>query len=169
MAIFKIVNKSYKNWNAVQNTIGYILRWGTPGAILFAGGCGVDYRDYQKAAEQFRITKNIFHKTDRRQVMHMIVSFDSLCKKKLTIEDLQELAFKIGQILSKGAFQIVWACHTDSDNLHIHYIINSVSYVTGRKYRLEPGEIYHIRYTIEVLIAPKIYTPQRIMEIYQDF
>lgn len=169
MAIFKIVNRPYKNPDAVQKTIRYILGCGMQGKVLFTGGYGVDGTDYGRAVEQFLITKRIYRKENKRQVLHMVVSFDNFCEKKLQTEDLKELAAKIGALLSKGAYQVIWACHVNTENRHIHFIINSVSYLTGMKYRLEPGEVFGLRYNIEVMIAPKIYTPQRIMEMCDGF
>ena len=33
-------------------------------------------------------------------------------------------------------FQVVYGIHTNEPNLHIHFIINSTSYINGQKYKI---------------------------------
>ncbi len=171
MAVFKVIRGKYQNKDAVEKTIRYIT--GNNGAsknkVLSVGGYGVDYENYQNAIEQFQITKSIYHKEDKRQVVHMVVSFDGEKEKVLQKSDIEELGYQIGRLLSKESYQAVWAVHGNTDHPHIHYIINSVSYINGSKYRLEREETDTLQHQINVLAAPKIYTQDEIMELYKEF
>lgn len=171
MAVIKIVSGKYQNKGAVENTIRYIT--GNNNApkdkVLSVGGLDVDYGNYQNAIEQFKITKSVYHKEDKRQVLHMVVSFDDKREKSLQETDIKELGYQIGRLLSRESYQTIWGIHGNTDHVHIHYIINSVSYETGKKYRLECGETDSIQCKINTLVAPKIYTSDEIMELYKEF
>lgn len=171
MAVFKVMPEKYQNKDAVEKTIRYIT--GNNNApedkVLSVGGLGVDYENFQNAIEQFKITKSVYHKEDKRQVLHMVVSFDDGREKSLQESDIEELSYQIGRLLSRESYQIIWGIHRNTGHTHIHYIINSVSYETGEKYRMEHRESDIFQQRIQVLVAPKIYTPEEIMEQYREF
>ena len=69
-------------------------------------------------------------KTGKRQYHHIVQSF-------LPGEVASELAHSIGiELAEKGfaAYEVLIATHIDRDHFHNHLIINSVSFVDGRKY-----------------------------------
>ena len=75
-------------------------------------------------------TKKVWGKTGKRQYHHIVQSF-------LPGEVASELAHSIGiELAEKGfaAYEVLIATHIDRDHLHNHLIINSVSFVDGRKY-----------------------------------
>ena len=45
-----------------------------------------------------------------------------------------DIAYQFALWYFKQGFQVVFAIHTDTEYLHIHYVINSVNFLTGRKY-----------------------------------
>ncbi len=171
MAVFKVMPEKYQNKDAVEKTIRYIT--GNNNApedkVLSVGGLGVDYENYQNTIEQFKITKSVYHKEDKRQVLHMVVSFNDRREKSLQVSDIEELGYQIGRLLSRESYQIIWGIHGNTGHAHIHYIINSVSYETGEKYRMERREADTFQKRIQALVAPKIYAPEEIMEQYREF
>ena len=171
MAVFKVMPEKYQNKDAVEKTIRYIT--GNNNApedkVLSVGGLGVDYGNYQNTIEQFKITKSVYHKEDKRQVLHMVVSFNDRREKSLQVSDIEELGYQIGRLLSRESYQIIWGIHGNTGHAHIHYIINSVSYETGEKYRMERREADTFQKRIQALVAPKIYAPEEIMEQYREF
>ena len=75
-------------------------------------------------------TKKVWNKTGKRQYHHIIQSF-------LPGEVSRELAHSIGVELAEKEFvghEVLIATHIDRDHYHNHLIINSVSFVDGRKY-----------------------------------
>ena len=171
MAVFKVMPEKYQNKDAVEKTIRYIT--GNNNApedkVLSVGGLGVDYENYQNTIEQFKITKSVYHKEDKRQVLHMVVSYNDRREKSLQVSDIEELGYQIGRLLSRESYQIIWGIHGNTGHAHIHYIINSVSYETGEKYRMERREADTFQKRIQALVAPKIYAPEEIMEQYREF
>lgn len=94
--------------------------------------------------EQMVIAKRTFHKDSGRQYTHFVQSFSP--KDPIT----PALAYEIGQeYIRKNEkwkdFQIVMAVHTDEPQLHIHYIINSVSHLDGRKWQSAPEDLVQMR------------------------
>lgn len=97
-----------------------------------------------KEYQQMVITKRAFHKDTGRQYAHFVQSFDP----RDTISP--ELAYEIGQDFIRQfehfhGFQIVMAVHTNEPQMHIHYIINSVSPVDGKKWQSGPEDLKRMR------------------------
>lgn len=51
-----------------------------------------------------------------------------------------------------GRFQIVYSVHEDTDNLHIHFVLNTVSYVDGKKFTESPAELWRFKEYVGKLI-----------------
>ncbi len=94
--------------------------------------------------QQMVIVKRAFHKDSGRQYAHFVQSFDPK-------DDVStELAFSIGQDFIRRfggfePFQVVMAVHTNEPQVHIHYVINSVSPVDGRKWQSSPEDLNQMR------------------------
>ena len=76
-------------------------------------------------------TKKVWGKTGKRQYHHIIQSFQPG-------EASKELAHKIGIKLAEKEFashEILIATHIDRNHYHNHLIVNSVSFIDGRKYK----------------------------------
>ena len=72
--------------------------------------------------------KRIFSKVEGKQAHHIVVSFGEFY-------DYWEAflkSYKIADYFS-SSFQVCFAVHRDKMNTHAHFIINSVSFVDGRK------------------------------------
>lgn len=128
MYLFKVVEDPYKNCSCISNLVNYILHKRNPngGTVTFYGGYIVDVH---RAAEQMMRLKSYFHKTDGREMQHFIVSFD---------DDIQPYdAWIIGMRIAAyyaNSYQIVFAVHEDTENIHIHFVFNTVSVIDGKKY-----------------------------------
>lgn len=102
------------------------------GRFVSAVNCQPGY-----AYEQMRETKKLFYKTDKRQGYHIIISFEEG-------EVTAELAFQIvGEFVEEylgKEYEAVYAIHDNTAHIHGHIIFNSVSFLTGKKYRYEKGD-----------------------------
>ena len=118
----------------LKQAIGYITDPGKTegGRFVSAANCQPGY-----AYEQMRETKKLFHKTDKRQGYHIIISF---AEGEVTAE----LAFQIlGEFVEEylgKEYEAVYAVHDNTAHIHGHIVFNSVSFLTGRKYRYEKGD-----------------------------
>ncbi len=146
MEIVKLVDESYKSddllaHDSLETVIHYILHRKDNGMPWrFIGGLGTNPID---AAFQFRAVKKFFRKEgeSRRQLRHFIVSFEeNLCVDAYTASVMaREIA---GYYADR--YQIIYAVHEDTDNVHIHFGMNTVSYVDGSMYSEGYGDYYRL-------------------------
>ncbi len=91
----------------------------------------------ENAFEQMMSTKRIFMKQDKRQGYHFIISFKE-------DEVNPDVAFEITEKFVKEymgeRYEAVYVVHDNTDHIHSHIIMNSVSFVDGKKYRYEKGD-----------------------------
>ena len=89
------------------------------------------------AFEQMEETKNIFHKTGKRQGYHVIISFSP--EEKVTAEQAMYVLKHFAKDVLGDDYEAVYAVHTDREHMHGHLIWNSVSMTTGKKYNSPKG------------------------------
>ncbi len=75
-------------------------------------------------------TKERFHKTDGRQFYHFVQSFSE--NDGLTPQEVNSLGLELAA-REFPDFEVVVSTHTDTNHLHNHIIVNSVSCVSGKK------------------------------------
>lgn len=89
------------------------------------------------AFEQMEETKNIFHKTGKKQGYHVIISFSP--EEKVTAEQAMYVLEHFAKDVLGDDYEAVYAVHTDREHMHGHLIWNSVSMTTGKKYNSPKG------------------------------
>ena len=138
MAITKILNiKESKGRNPashLKNALEYIQNPDKTEECVLVGGinCLPD-----TAFEQMEETKNIFHKTGKRQGYHVIISFSP--EEKVTAEQTMYVLEHFAKYVLGDDYEAVYAVHTDREHMHGHLIWNSVSMTTGKKYNSPKG------------------------------
>ena len=133
MAITKILNiqesEGRNPASHLKNTLEYIQNPDKTEECVLVGGinCLAD-----TAFEQMEETKNIFHKTGKRQGYHVIISFSP--EEKVSAEQAMYVLEHFAKNLLGDDYEAVYAVHTDKEHMHGHLIWNSVSMTTGKKY-----------------------------------
>ena len=84
----------------------------------------------QFALSEMQLTKERFRKTDGRQYYHFVQSFASA--DDLTPREALVIGLELAQ-QEFPDFEVLVATHIDTDILHSHLIVNSVSFWDGRK------------------------------------
>ena len=84
----------------------------------------------QSALSEMQLTKERFRKTDGRQYYHFVQSFAAA--DDLTPQEAHTIALELAQ-REFPDFEVLVATHIDTDILHSHLIVNSVSFRDGRK------------------------------------
>ena len=84
----------------------------------------------QSARSEMQLTKERFRKTDGRQYYHFVQSFSE--QDDLTPQKARTIALELAQ-REFPDFEALVATHIDTDHLHSHLIVNSVSFRDGRK------------------------------------
>ena len=138
MAITKILNIQESDGrnpaSHLKNALEYIQNPDKTEECVLVGGinCLPD-----TAFEQMEETKNIFHKTGKRQGYHVIISFSP--EEKVTSEQAMYVLEHFAKDVLGDDYEAVYAVHTDREHMHGHLIWNSVSMTTGKKYNSPKG------------------------------
>ena len=133
MAITKILNIMESEGRSpashLKNALEYIQNPDKTEECVLVGGinCLPD-----TAFEHMEETKNIFHKTGKRQGYHVIISFSP--EEKVTSEQAMYVQEHFAKDVLGDDYEAVYAVHTDREHMHGHLIWNSVSMTTGKKY-----------------------------------
>ena len=138
MAITKILNiqesEGRNPASHLKNALEYIQNPDKTEECILVGGinCLPD-----TAFEQMEETKNIFHKTGKRQGYHVIISFSP--EEKVTAEQAMYVLEHFAKDVLGDDYEAVYAVRTDRKHMHGHLIWNSVSMTTGKKYNSPKG------------------------------
>ena len=133
MAITKILNimesESRNPASHLKNALEYIQNPDKTEECVLVGSinCLPD-----TAFEQMEETKNIFHKTGKRQGYDVIISFSP--EEKVTADQAMYVLEHFEKDVLGDDYEAVYAVHTDREHMHGHLIWNSVSMTTGKKY-----------------------------------
>lgn len=83
------------------------------------------------AFKEMSITKQQFNKTGGILGFHAYQSFKGC---EVTNDEAHEIGIRLAEELWGDKFQVVVTTHTNTKNVHNHFVINSVSFVDGKKY-----------------------------------
>ena len=138
MAITKILNimesEGRNPASHLKNALEYIQNPDKTEECVLV--CGINCLP-DTAFEQMEETKNIFHKTGKRQGYHVIISFSP--EEKVTAEQAMYVLEHFAKDVLGDDYEAVYAVHTDREHMHGHLIWNSVSMTTGKKYNSPKG------------------------------
>lgn len=139
MAVIEFINGSNTTYKGMKRAINYIKNPVKTEPHLVGGkDCSPD-----TAFNEFVITKQNFKKETGRQFIHFVQSFSP--HDKATPEVINEIGKKLLELEAFKDFQVVYATHTDKEHLHNHFIINSVSFTTGRKWQLSKEQLESLK------------------------
>ena len=137
MAIVKIINSPRsQSVSGLRGVIAYCCRdakTNHEGQRLVSGINCVP----QIALQEFMNTKHLHNQNSGRMYYHMVQSFPP--EENITPEVAHEIALKLAE--SIPGFEIVVATHRDAHHVHSHFVINSVSFETGKKYHSDPESL----------------------------
>ena len=119
------------------------------------------------AWEDMRTVQERFGKTDGMVALH---AYQSFREGEVTPEQCHEIGVALARKVWGKRFQVLVATHMNTDNLHNHFVINSVSYVDGKKYEQRRSQYAEFRetsdklcreYGLSVVEQPKTKEPAR--------
>ena len=94
------------------------------------------------ALKQMMNTKLSYNKMDGRLAFHAVQSFKP---GEVTPEQCHALGVQLAKQMWGNRFEVVVSTHLDKEHLHNHFVVNSVSWVDGKKYDNKKAEIDHFR------------------------
>ena len=124
MAVTKFLTRKTR----LDTIIKYIMNGEKTEKMMYVSGvnCRPDTAIYE-----MQDTKKRFDKEDGIISYHLIQSFDG---KEISPKKCHELGLQYAKELFGDDFQFVVATHLDTDNVHNHIVINSVSFKSGNKF-----------------------------------
>ena len=81
--------------------------------------------------KQMMNTKLSYNKMDGRLAFHAVQSFKP---GEVTPEECHSLGVQLAKQMWGNRFEVVVSTHLDKDHLHNHFVVNSVSWVDGKKF-----------------------------------
>lgn len=133
--------------------------------LYFVSGIGCEPK---MAYEQMTAVKQHFGKTMGNVAYH---GYQSFKPGEITPEQCHEIGVKLAKKLWGDRYQVLVATHLDKHHLHNHFLINSVSFVNGKKFNDDMRCYYRMReasdalcreYELSVIRNPKGKTPRSL-------
>ena len=119
-----------KNWyKDLHNTIEYTKADFKTEKQLYVTGvnCSED-----NALQDMIFTKKRFGKTKGVLAYH---GFQSFKEGEVTAQQAHEIGVKLAEELWGDKYEVIVSTHLNTKHYHNHYVLNSVSFIDGRKYR----------------------------------
>lgn len=134
----------YTNPDVVENVIRYVTRTRVneqrADELIAIGGKGIYYNlPVEDIINQFWGVQDLYNINQRggRRIVHEIYSLSDQDFIDMNCEyiNVYVVAELISEYYFKQGHQVLFAIHRDPEKkVHIHFVINSVNYINGKKY-----------------------------------
>lgn len=144
----KTKNIDYENrklYNDLHNVLEYAKESYKTEKQLYVTGinCSKD-----TALEEMMMTKRYFKKTGGILAFHGFQSFE---EGEVTPEIAHEIGVRLAEELWGDRFEAIVSTHLNTDNIHNHFVLNSVSFKDGKKYTNSRRDYALMRETSDLL------------------
>ena len=156
MAVLKLVKGNYRNEDAMENLLAYVLDEEKMPHQCY-GGRGVSLVN---PLQSMRAVKNVYGQVTGKQAEHFIVAFDKRENPSLTLQKLYSLGYDICEFFE--GVQVLFALHEvkdsyiyddyEKDAIHLHFILNTTCLMTGYKFIINFNNEYTLRNYILTLL-----------------
>ena len=139
------ITKMWKVKDRLDNTINYVINGEKTEKTLYVSGinCLPD-----TAVQEMKYAKEQFFKTKGIQCFHGVQSF---AEGEVTADTAHEIGVKLAEELWGDKFQVVVTTHLNTNHIHNHIVVNSVSFVDGKRYSNTKADIGKMRNTSDKL------------------
>ena len=122
------ITKIWKFKSRLDQLVEYAINGEKTEQKLYVSGinCIPDTAFYE-----MKNVKKQFFKTEGIECFHGIQSF---VKDEVTPEQAHEIGVKLANELWGEKFQVIVSTHLNTDNIHNHFVINSVSFIDGKRF-----------------------------------
>ena len=126
-----ISTDKYQNIEWLRDTVFDILHDTTrEGNYILPYSGSLHIFQLHKAVDEFIDIKKHFGKTCGKQVKHFVLTLEN--------DEVSNVysAFRLGYLVCQyfyGRHQVIYSVHTDTDNIEIHFCVNTVSFVDGSR------------------------------------
>ena len=98
------------------------------------------------ARDEFILVKQQFNKTDSIQAWHGYLSFS---ESEVTPLQCQQLGMEFAKRAWGDRYQVVVTTHLNTQHLHCHFVVNSVSFVDGGRVRDEEKAWFKLKQIVD--------------------
>ena len=127
----------------MQRVMEYCMQekktWDKEAGIRWVSGVNCDGLN---SVTEFEATKAAWNKEDGIRFYQYVQSFSPA--ENITYKQAHELALEFAAKAWPG-YEVLVATHCDTDHIHSHFVINSVSFENGLKLRQHPDTLLHLR------------------------
>ena len=154
MSTYKVAGRGEKNKffdeAAYNSAVNYVLE---PKKAVYTGGCNIS--SVQLAAQEMEETAMEFGKEDGKKVRHSVLSFSE--DEHITPEQANRFANEIVKYYAQE-HQVVYAVHANTDDVHIHFVMNHISCADGHRYQGKKSDYYgfmnHVKKVTHLPVIP---------------
>ena len=144
MSIMKMTSTSNRNSQYFQKLHDYITEDTKTEGVVGANGCSV-----VNAVPSMETLKKLLHKTGGRQTIEITLSLTP--DMKGTDDNIYlRVADRVASFYPD--YQSYYAVHKDSNLRHIHIVMNSVNFKTGRKFTQSKSELNRFRQQVNTVL-----------------
>ena len=139
--------KKYHDENSFYDVIPYCYNpKKTKSGYIACFGAAVQY-----AAEQMDGLAQAYGKANGIRLRHMMLSFHP--SEKITPAYAYQIAYQAAWYYARE-YQILFAVHDNKQPLHIHFVMNMVSYIDGHKYAGKREDYYDFLGYLAKILKP---------------
>lgn len=162
MAILEVITEQNNNIPMLFRKLNYITDCCATSNALIYGSSVSTTATY----EEMLAVKSAFNQTDRTAFKHYILSIEE--SETISSLNFKYLAIEVCELVSNfyGNYQVLMAVHTDTDNLHVHYVANNIDYLTGKRFDLNIRRLEEIKYHINKILQSHSISPIRMKTFY---
>ena len=131
----KTENKKYqnKNINNIYELLDYTTNPDKTEKQFFVTGinCELDTAIRQMTQTKKKFNKDKYSKNNKIVAFH---GYQSFAEGEVTPEIAHEIGVKLAEEMWGDRFEVVVSTHLNTDHIHNHFVLNSVSFKDGKKY-----------------------------------
>lgn len=120
-------------------TLKYVEDGGKTDRMMYVSGINCPKK---RAYEQMMTTKRRYGKLGGNVAYHGYQSFQS---GEVTPEEAHRIGIETAKRMWGDDYEIVVTTHLNTNNIHNHFVVNSVSFKTGRKFENHISDHYKLR------------------------
>lgn len=158
MSIYKRVATHVAGISELKNAINYIFDpEKTCDHLTYSIGV-----EKKSAYEDMRFLKELYCKTTGRQYLHWVLSHD----KDVPLKTVEGVNLEVLELIG-NEFQVVAATHTNTQNLHTHFVLNSVKVSDGKKFSQSRRDMLMFRQEVNEVLKSNGLKPIEKIEAFE--
>lgn len=147
MSIYRIINGKNNDLDFLEKKRKYITD-----DVKTDGGklVGMSACLSEHGIDDWISVKKAYHKSNGKQGEHIALSLTP-DRKSVSNEEYMQVAEEVADLLFQD-YNCIYAVHIDSTYRHIHFLVNSVSYVDGKRFHSSKSDLAQTKITVNRIL-----------------